>query len=181
MSVADEAAAIEGGNDGREPSHPVLKAADWLCVVASGLVLLGMMVMTTFDVIGRYLFNAPLGFAFEATQLAMATVVFLAIPSVTLRGLHITVDLVENLFRGRVKVLRDVLIMAVIAICLGYLAWRLSTLAGRFVRYGEITTVLRFPVGYIAWLGTLSLGLASLFVVANMIHEILNAARSRRS
>ena len=181
VNVPEEVAAIEGAGQGTEPRDALLRLVDGVCIVAAGIVLLCMMLMTFTDVMGRYLFNAPLGYAFEVTQLAMATVVFLGIPSVTLRGLHITVDLVDNVFRGGFKLVRDVVVMASIAICLGYLAWRLSTLSARFISYGETTSTLRFPIGYVAWLGTAALTLAALLALSNIVYEIILFSRQKRS
>jgi len=180
MTGNEEATPIEGADQGIEPRNALLRLADQICIIAAGIVLLGMMVMTFTDVLGRYLFNAPLGFAFEMTQLAMATVVFFGIPSVTLRGLHITVDLVENIFHGGAKLVRDVIVTLAIAVCLGYLAWRLSTLSARFISYGEITSTVRFPIGYIAWLGTAMLALASVFALINVVYEITLHQRQPR-
>lgn len=156
MSGDFELDEAEGG-EGRPPANRALRAADGFFAVVAGMVLFAMMVMTTIDVFGRYLFNAPLGFAFEMTQLAMAVVVFAALPSVTLRRQHVTVGLFEKAFSGWGLVIRNALIAFVaVASCL-YLAWRLSTLASRFVGYGEVTTVLHIPVGYIAWFGVAAL------------------------
>lgn len=171
MSGGLELDEAEGGGS-RPPSNRALRLADGFFAIVAGAVLFGMMVMTTIDVFGRYLLNSPLGFAFEMTQLAMAAVVFAALPSVTLRGQHVTVGLFENAFTGWSRTLRNVLIALVAAGSCFYLAWRLSTLASRFVRYGEITTVLHVPVGYVAWLGVAGLvaaGLAALMVAGAAI------------
>ena len=171
MSGGLELDEAEGG-ESRPPSNRALRLADGFFAVVAGVVLFGMMVMTTIDVFGRYILNAPLGFAFEMTQLGMAAVVFAALPSVTLRGQHVTVGLFENAFTGWVLVLRKLLIALVAAGSCFYLAWRLSTLAARFLRYGEITTVLHVPIGYVAWLGVAGLvaaGLAALLLAGSAL------------
>lgn len=171
MSGGIELDEAEGG-ESRPPSNQMLRLADGFFAVVAGVVLFGMMVMTTIDVFGRYILNAPLGFAFEMTQLGMAVVVFAALPSVTLRSQHVTVGLFEHAFTGWAMRLRNLLIALAAAASCFYLAWRLSTLAARFVRYGEITTVLHVPVGYVAWLGVAGLvaaGLAALVVAGSAI------------
>jgi TRAP-type transport system small permease protein len=171
MSGGIELDEAEGG-ESRPPSNRALRLADGFFAVVAGAVLFGMMVMTTIDVFGRYILNAPLGFAFEMTQLAMAVVVFAALPSVTLRGQHVTVGLFENAFGGWALRIRNVLIALAAAAGCFYLAWRLSTLAARFLRYGEITTVLHVPVGYVAWIGVAGLvaaGIAALLIAASAI------------
>ncbi|MCD1635003.1 TRAP transporter small permease [Martelella mediterranea] len=152
--------------DGEATHTDDLSGLTWLCdriaVTVAGIALLAMMLMTLVDVVGRYFLNAPLGFAFEMTQIGMAVVVFSALPSVTLHGRHVSAGLFEGLFKGRAALLRDLIWLAVIAAsCLG-LAWRLSTLAERFVRYGDRTSVLELPIGWVAWFGVAALGLSAL-------------------
>lgn len=143
------------------PRGPV-RWLDTASVAVAGLVLFCMMAMTFVDVLGRYLFNAPLGFAFEMTQIGMAVLVFAALPSVTLRGAHVTVGLFESLFRGRIRLLRDLAWHLVIAACFAGAAWKLSALAARFLRYGDRSSVLHVPMGWIAWFGVGCLALAAL-------------------
>ncbi|MFC7703697.1 TRAP transporter small permease [Plastorhodobacter daqingensis] len=144
---------------------------------AAALLLFLMMVMTFVDVTGRYLLNQPLGFAFEMTQIMMAAMVFCALPSVTLRDEHVTAGLFDTLFRGRLRVARDALIAGVVAFGCGFLAWRLSFLAERFMTFGDRTSALRFPVGIVAWLGVACLGAAA---VAGVV-LLLGVVRERNA
>lgn len=144
------------------PASRVLGIVDAASVLLAGIVLAGMMFMTLIDVVGRYVLNAPLGFAFEMTQLGMAMVVFAALPSVTLRAAHVSAGLFEGLFGGKIAIFRDVLWSLVIAASCLFLAFRLSRLAGRFLRYGDETSVLKLPIGWIAWFGVAGLCLAAL-------------------
>ena len=58
-----------------------------------GLMLLVMMALTIVDVVGRYIFNSPLGGAGELTELILVSVIFMGLPAVTLEKEHTTVDL----------------------------------------------------------------------------------------
>jgi TRAP-type C4-dicarboxylate transport system permease small subunit len=171
MTGTSENVVVEDDH-GRPPENPVLRLADAACMVGAGAVLLAMMLMTFIDVAGRYFFKAPLGFAYEMTQLAMATVVFLALPSVSVRGLHVTTGLFENAFRGIGRVLRDGVIALAMAVCCFYITVRLARLAGRFDSFGEVTSVLRFPVGYVAWLGVGAFALSGVMILAALIAEV---------
>jgi TRAP-type C4-dicarboxylate transport system permease small subunit len=64
--------------------------------LASGGVLLVLMVYTVVDVILRYLFNNPFAGSVEFTEFAMAVIVFLAIGYTGWTGGHISVDLLER-------------------------------------------------------------------------------------
>ena len=124
------------------------------------------------DVLGRYIFNHPLGFAFEMTQIAMGAMVLCAIPSVTLRGQHVTAGLFEEAFKGGWKSMRDIVVALGICICCAFMASRLSLLAARFVSFGDRTSVVHFPIGIVAWLGVVCFvvsALAAFFVAVRAL------------
>ncbi|MGH6923764.1 MAG: TRAP transporter small permease, partial [Propylenella sp.] len=125
-------------------------------------ILFVSMIMTTVDVVGRYLFNSPLGFAYEVTALLMATVVFVALPSVTLHREHISIGLFEGVWRGRIGALRDLAIALLIAACMAFLCYRMFLFVGRFMSYGDRTDTLKFPLYPVAALGAVGIGLAGL-------------------
>lgn len=141
---------------------PVVAWADWFLTAIAGLILLLTMTMTVIDVIGRYLFNSPLGFAYEVTELLMATVVFVALPSVTLRSEHITIGLFEGIWTGRAKPARELVIALFIAVCAGFLCYRMFLLTGRFIRYGDNTNILKISLYPLAAVGATGVGLAAL-------------------
>lgn len=144
---------------------------------AAGLTVLAMMFMTLRDVVGRYFFSAPLGYAFEMTQVGMATVFFLALPCVTLRSQHVTAGLFENLFRGRAAHLRDAVLLGVAAVSLAFVAMRLLRLADRFHNYGERTSVLHLPVAWPAWLGVVCLGVSAFCAAAMAMRALWRGIR----
>lgn len=158
----------EGGGESHSLSNPFLHRVDMIFTFIAGIVLFLMMVMTSLDVIGRYLFSAPLGFAYEMTQIGMATMVFCALPSVTLRFDHVTVDLLDNIFSPGFKAVRDVLVtILIIGACL-FLAWRLGKFAGRLLDYSEHTSVLEFPIGIAAAIGAGMLTLTAIFAAISL-------------
>ncbi len=70
----------------------------WLTVpldIFAGLILSAMVVLNCADVIGRELWNSPVFGATELTRLMIPFVVFAAMPIVTYREEHISVDLID--------------------------------------------------------------------------------------
>ena len=53
-----------------------IRSLNVLLAYAGSYVLFGMMLLTIFDVIGRYIFNLPITGAYEITEAMMVTVVF---------------------------------------------------------------------------------------------------------
>lgn len=59
----------------------------------TAILLFAMMLLTFIDVIGRYIFNSPVYGAAEIIQMLLAGVIFSALPLVTRRDSHISVEL----------------------------------------------------------------------------------------
>ena len=79
-----------------------------------------MMVMTFADVVLRSAFDAPIEAATELTRIFMAIIVFTVLPVASAKGAHISVDLLDPLFKGWGKRLRDA---AIDLICGAMLFW----------------------------------------------------------
>jgi TRAP-type C4-dicarboxylate transport system permease small subunit len=132
----------------------------------AGAIALGLMGMTVVDVLGRYLFNAPLSGAYELTQYGLALVVFAALPQVTASGQHVSVDLLEKALPAWARRLLVLVWAVVIAAALLFLAWRLTFLAERLGRYGDSTPTLKVPLAPLAWIMAGSSALSGLLALA---------------
>ncbi|MCC5811099.1 MAG: TRAP transporter small permease [Ectothiorhodospiraceae bacterium] len=114
----------------------------------AGLVLFALMLLTTADVLGRFLFNTPITGTVELTQLMLAALVFLALPVVCWREGHITVDLLDTFFPRALVWIRQLLINAFSALALWVMARRVWTLGERALDWGDTTQFLGLQVGY---------------------------------
>lgn len=118
--------------------------------IAAGLLAAAMMLVTTVDVGGRFFLNRPLHGAFEATEVMMGLLVFLALPLATRRREHITVTMFDHLMPEWLKRGAGLLFgLACAAIC-GLLAWRVGLYGERLLRVGEVTLELGIPRGGVA-------------------------------
>lgn len=131
----------------------------------ASLALFTLMVLTFADVVLRSVANAPIEAATELIRLLMAVIVFTALPALSWRGGHITVDLLDGLFR-RLRIARG--LEALVSIACGVALWfparRIIDLAERAKSYGDQTEYLHIPTFYIAWLIA-----ASVFVTAAIL------------
>lgn len=116
----------------------------------AGALAAAMMLVTALDVGGRFLLNRPLHGAFEATEVMMGLIVFLALPLATRRREHIAVTMFDHLLAEGVKRAAGLLFGLVCAAVCGLLAWRLGLYGGRLLRAGEVTLELGIPRGGIA-------------------------------
>ncbi|GAA0238954.1 TRAP transporter small permease [Marinomonas primoryensis] len=125
----------------------------WIGLVLEGIsaaVLLLLVLLTCFDVIGRYFFNNSIDGAVEITQLGLAVMVFAQMPVMTWRGGHVVVDLLDSVLGKRVIKVLGIFSVFIISTSFYFLAIRIYQLAERSLRRGEVTEYLGLPAGYIA-------------------------------
>lgn len=116
----------------------------------SGFLLVGLMSVTLVDVVGRYLFNAPLPGASEYTELLLLATVYTGLPAICLDDGHITVDLLTGALTGIAATIQLFLARAFVAGALALIAWQLWAYADRIGLYDETTVFLRLPFSPVA-------------------------------
>lgn len=132
--------------------RPILRLSAALPLLLASLAMFALMVLTFSDVVLRSTFNAPIEAATELTRLAMAVVVFAALPILSARGGHISVDLLDGLFdRWRLARWRDGIVTLACGVILWFPAGRVVDLAERARSYGDRTEYLGIPDFYMAW------------------------------
>jgi TRAP-type C4-dicarboxylate transport system permease small subunit len=137
------------------------RAIDSVLVALSAAVLFVLMLLTVVDVLGRYLFNAPLPGGYEVTEIMMAALVFAALPAVTRREDHIVIDLLDFVVpRGAVRP-RQVIVNLLCASVTGVWAWRTWTLGDRLLGYGDVTEYLHIPIAPICYFIAVMSGLTT--------------------
>jgi TRAP-type C4-dicarboxylate transport system permease small subunit len=114
---------------------------------AAAILLFGLMMITTVDVIGRYIFNWPLRGAFEITELLLLALIFAGLPLVSRADEHVTLDFIDAALGKRGRTLLRRLVNIVCGLIILGLAWRVLVKAGKIAGYGDTTDVLRIPVG----------------------------------
>ncbi|PHR20029.1 MAG: C4-dicarboxylate ABC transporter permease [Hoeflea sp.] len=135
-----------------KPIARMLNRLAELPMLLAAATLFILMVLTFADVIMRSTFSAPIEAATELTRIAMAVIVFSALPVVSGRANHIVVDLLDPLFHrlGIERVLEG-LVTLVCGVLLYWPAMRSFDLAARARSYGDLTEYLAIPVFYITW------------------------------
>jgi len=132
-----------------------------------------MMALTFADVVFRSIFNTPIEAATELIRIAMAVIVFAALPVISWRSEHISVDLLDRFFSPRMHRIRNGLIQ------------RVSVLAERAASYGDVTEYLGIPQTYVAWMIAISAFITALVFIARGLHtlfwtkRIINRVRCR--
>jgi TRAP-type C4-dicarboxylate transport system permease small subunit len=136
-----------------------------------------MMVLTTADAVGRYLFNRPILVAYElTTNYLMVLAVFLAMPHAYRVGANIRVTFVSDRLGGALRIVVDHVVQVVSTLYCAALVVATFQQARHVLRTGTTFTTVDLPL----WPAHLAISVA-LFVVAVMMLVDLPAVRRRRS
>nr|WP_319250990.1 TRAP transporter small permease [uncultured Celeribacter sp.] len=160
------------------PPVQLLGRAGVVMAALGGVMLTVMMGLTVCDVIGRYLFNAPIKGAAELTELLLCALIFLGLGAVSLKEDHVTVDLLTDRMPSFIQPYRLVLAGLFSAVVLAVVAWRLWVYADQIGGYGGATTNLSIPIaplGYFCAICAAVGGLITAFIPCKRLYQRLTA------
>ena len=140
------------------------KQVDAVLGIAASILLFCMMVLTFFDVLGRYVFNKPIQGAFELTELGLLVLIFAGLPLVSHADEHVTMDFIDKALPARALVVLGRFVNAVCAGVMFFLAWQIWIKAGKIYGYGDTTDVLRIAVGPFVYF------MAAMIALTGVIH-----------
>lgn len=128
-------------------------ATRFLCIIKPFLeyllmfFLLTMVIINFADVLGRHLFNHPIYGIHDLTEHLMALTVFCGLPLVTMAGLHLSVDILDDLLeKPYMRWWRHVVVW-VMAIILLLVAWTFLQSALDAADISDVSNELRIPRG----------------------------------
>jgi TRAP-type C4-dicarboxylate transport system permease small subunit len=124
---------------------PYGRRFELLVEIMAGMLLVFIMVLTCIDVAGRYLFLAPVQGASEIIALSMGLLIFLALPIVSARGLHISVTLIDQIMPARWGSVHYLLVQLFSVVVLSFLTWRILKVGIYLGEVNETTTFLGIP------------------------------------
>ncbi len=135
----------------------------------AALVLMLLMIITFIDVLGRYLFSAPLPGAFELTEIMMAMLIFAGLPLVSRANQHVTVNLIVGILSPIILHLQRMITQAIMAVVLAVMAWRMWIKAEEMLEQGDETAYLLLPIAPVAFFMTLMMAVSTLIVAIQFI------------
>lgn len=109
------------------------------------LILFPMMLLTTFDVIARNVFNRPIPGTYEASEYLLVVIILFGIGYVQQRDAQVRVDMFINMMPRKIALSLEV-IYTIIGLCFfALVVWQ--GIVGTFhsVEQGEISTILNIP------------------------------------
>ena len=93
--------------------------------IIAAVMIFAMAALTFADVLGRYVFSAPIQGTFEIVGLLLGVVTFAALPMVTHSRSHITVDLFDGYIRGKFRWVQQFVVLIGSAAIVAFMAERL--------------------------------------------------------
>lgn len=150
---------------GERTVHSTIKrVSDWMAGAAS-ICLLGLMLITFADVVGRYFFNSPLVFTVEIVELGMGLLIFFGLAITTLNRGHIAVDLIAGFVPQKVRLWLATISALSAIVFFGLITWRLWDRAMNFWSDGLATQILFLPVAPVVFIMAIAAGLVTLLAL----------------
>ena len=140
------------------------------------VILLMMVLIITFDVLGRWLFNHPIKGTVDVTEIALCMVVFLSIGYAHLEKVHITIDFVVDKLPEKIQQLFDSVINFVIAVVMGIVTWSLWLNAQRLLSSNTVSSDLNIPIyliSILAAVGTVIFGVIAILIAIESAQKAL--------
>jgi TRAP-type C4-dicarboxylate transport system permease small subunit len=161
------------------PLEAVPRARGWFGLLLRGpdvlaaVTLLALSAVTVVDVVGRYIFSAPIGGADELTIFLMAIGVYAVLPRVSWREEHVCVDIIDLFYPRRGIAARQIALNAIAAAFMTMVTWRMWILAGRMSEDSEVTMFLRLPKGPLTYFFAVMCGFTAVLLCANIVRYAL--------
>lgn len=134
--------------------------------IISAILLFVMMALTFVDVIGRYVFTAPVFGAAEMIQFLLAMTIFGGLSLINATDSHITVELFEPWLKRRIPRLQPILVQGFSVVVMAIIAWQLTLFAIEAHELGSFTVVLEWPLVAVA-------GTVAVLSVVSLIAQVL--------
>ena len=149
--------------------------------IAAGIVLFAMMTLTFVDVAGRKFFSKPVYGAYEITEFLLGTLIFCALPLVTARGGHVTIDVLDNMIPRALRGAQNAIMGLISALTLAFIAWRLVLLGPYYAANNEVSMTLYIAKSPFAYFFAAMAALAAIAALALTWSQITGRARTRPS
>ena len=148
------------------------RVTDWLVRVGA-VVLAVMVLMTFFDVMGRYLFSQPIVGTVDMTELFMGLIIYLGVGATTHGRSHISVDIVVSHMAPELRLLVDLLSDVISAVLAVLICWQLWIVAIDTYHNTIVTRVWETPVYPVAYV----MAAASIFMALAFVLHVLKGLR----
>ena len=148
----------------------IYKLVDWVKHLG-GVALVGMMTITTLDVITRY-FGHPILGAVEIVSFMATILLACAMPMTQVENGHVGVDLVVRLLGPRTQALIDAITGFLSLTLFALICWQCVLYAQSMEKTGEVSMSLEFPSYIFIYVVAAAFGVLGLAVIPQFSNNL---------
>ncbi len=144
--------------------------SSWILIFFGGICCGFSMFLITADVLGRYLFNAPIPGTLEVTEFLLCIIVFGGLTFLEIRGEHVRILLVHSRLKARPQFVLNAIGKALSLFLFGFMTWQ--TFGNTIHSYvtGEATWgQVSIPI----WIGKAFICLGSLMLTLHLLGSLI--------
>jgi TRAP-type C4-dicarboxylate transport system permease small subunit len=142
----------EPGDPAARPGAPDRSATHFIFVripfAICGVIVLVAVAINIANVIGRYVFDAPVSWAEEMMSYMIIWGVFVSVGAITYQGNHLRMDLLVMDVRGWFGRALGALTLTLMVLCSGFVMWQSFQIVRLYATTGETSMGARIPLVY---------------------------------
>jgi len=162
---------VNDDGDGQGVNPDALPAPGYvhLLRVLTATLLFAMMALGFVDVVLRYIFNSPIHGAFPIMGFLLGLVVFTSLPLITRDGRHITVDLFERHYSGRLGAATEWFSLLLSIAVTAFITERMWSFSLRRKQMGQLHDMIDVQLWPFAMVFSVFAGLTCLILVGQFV------------
>lgn len=141
-------------------------------ILISGMAVLVITLLISFDVLMRYFLDQPQLFVDELTSFLLVAVIFLGTGPTFQKGGHIQVDLLTSRLRSRTQDRMRILTLLIGILLLGIITYETWISTAVAFRLGRVSAVMLYPLWIAMAFVPLGLILMGLFMVVKLVSVV---------
>ncbi len=153
-------------------SLPLLDRISGSAGFISGVGVLCLTLMITFDVLMRYFFNEPQLFVDELAGFLLVLIIFFGLAQTFQRGGHIRIDLLTNRLRPAMRRGLRIFTLSVGIVFLGIVTWETVISSVVAHRLERVSAVMLYPLWIPMLLFPIGLALMAIVMGTHLIKEL---------
>jgi TRAP-type C4-dicarboxylate transport system permease small subunit len=144
-------------------------------VLLTGLCVLAMTLMVSYDVLMRYFLDDPQLFVDDLTSFLLVAVIFLGAGPVFYKGGHIRIDLVTSRLKPKTQSRMRVITLLIGIALLGIVIYETMVSTMGAFQTGRVSAVMNYPL----WMGMIFIPLGLILMIFFMGVELVKAMKGQ--
>jgi TRAP-type C4-dicarboxylate transport system permease small subunit len=144
-------------------------------ILLTGLGVLAMTLMVSYDVLMRYFLDDPQLFVDDLTSFLLVAVIFLGAGPVFYKGGHIRIDLVTSRLKTKTQSRVRVITLSVGIVLLGIVIYETMVSTVAAFQTGRVSAVMNYPL----WVGMIFIPLGLILMIFFMGMELVKALKGQ--